>query len=219
MTSRGRWISWLSDGRSTAPHLRNLSGAISRQLMFGGLTPAEAEIAGLMLKGVALRDIARLRQTSETTIRQQAHGVYRKSGLSGRAELAAISSSRSSRIAWPRRPGSTRQLGNRAAAHGLPGTIDSSTEVAAAAESSRGRRQLAEAEGVLRCGRLAGGPGPPARCGASFRSSGTRRRELLPALMTARPRKVTSRFSIEALRAKDPISAQRTRRRHSAPCL
>ena len=42
-----------------------------------------------MLKGVALRDIARLRQTSETTIRQQAQGVYRKSGLSGRAELAA----------------------------------------------------------------------------------------------------------------------------------
>ena len=46
--------------------LEDLSGAISRQFDVWGLTPAEAEIAGLMLKGVALRDIARLRQTSET---------------------------------------------------------------------------------------------------------------------------------------------------------
>ena len=52
--------------------------------------PAEADIAGLMLKGVPLGDIARLRRTSEVTIRQQAQSVYRKSGLSGRAELAAF---------------------------------------------------------------------------------------------------------------------------------
>ena len=43
-----------------------------------------------MLKGVSARDIAHLRRTSEVTIRQQAQGVYRKSGLSGRAELAAF---------------------------------------------------------------------------------------------------------------------------------
>ena len=53
------------------------------------LSPAEADIAGLMLKGASLRDIARLRHTSETTIRQQAQGIYRKSGLSGRSEVAA----------------------------------------------------------------------------------------------------------------------------------
>ena len=68
---------------------RSRGSAIRRQFEAWGLTPAEADIAGLMLKGVSLRDIARLRHTSETTIRQQAQGVYRKSGLSGRAELAA----------------------------------------------------------------------------------------------------------------------------------
>jgi DNA-binding NarL/FixJ family response regulator len=42
-----------------------------------------------MLKGAALCEIATCRQTSETTIRQQAQAIYRKSGLSGRAELSA----------------------------------------------------------------------------------------------------------------------------------
>ena len=42
-----------------------------------------------MLKGLPLADIAVLRRTSEATIRQQAQGVYRKSGLANRAELAA----------------------------------------------------------------------------------------------------------------------------------
>lgn len=69
--------------------LDDVAEAIRRQFDAWDLTPAEADIAGLMLKGVGLRDIARLRHTSETTIRQQAQGVYRKSGLSGRAELAA----------------------------------------------------------------------------------------------------------------------------------
>ena len=70
--------------------LGDLAGAIRRQFDAWGLTPAEADIAGLMLKGVSLGDIARLRRTSEITIRQQAQGVYRKSGLSERAELAAF---------------------------------------------------------------------------------------------------------------------------------
>ena len=69
--------------------LDDLAAAIQRQFDAWALTRAEADIAGLMLKGVALRDIARLRQTSETTIRQQAQAIYRKSGLSGRAEFAA----------------------------------------------------------------------------------------------------------------------------------
>lgn len=73
----------------TRPVLEDLSAAIERQFAAWSLTRAEADIAGLMLKGVALRDIARLRQTSETTIRQQAQAVYRKSGLSGRAEFSA----------------------------------------------------------------------------------------------------------------------------------
>ena len=63
--------------------------AIADQFRVWGLTEAEMDVAGLMLKGAALKEIARARETSEATIRQQAQGVYRKSGLSGRAELSA----------------------------------------------------------------------------------------------------------------------------------
>jgi DNA-binding CsgD family transcriptional regulator len=74
---------------ASSAELADLGAAIQRQFDTWSLTPAEVDIAGLMLKGVALRDIAEVRRTSETTIRQQAQGIYRKSGLSGRAQLAA----------------------------------------------------------------------------------------------------------------------------------
>jgi DNA-binding CsgD family transcriptional regulator len=70
--------------------LDDLATAIGRQFDAWSLTAAERDIAGLMLKGVSLRDIAALRHTSEGTIRQQAQGVYQKSGLAGRRELAAF---------------------------------------------------------------------------------------------------------------------------------
>ena len=69
--------------------LDGLSHAIAHQFREWELTVAEAEIAALMLKGLPMRDIATLRRTAEATTRQQAQGVYRKSGLANRAELAA----------------------------------------------------------------------------------------------------------------------------------
>jgi DNA-binding CsgD family transcriptional regulator len=72
-----------------AAAIDDLAAAIRDQFAAWALTPAEADIAGLLLKGVSLRDIAALRRTSEATIRQQAQSVYRKSGLAGRRELAA----------------------------------------------------------------------------------------------------------------------------------
>lgn len=41
-------------------------------------------------KGLALKDVANLRSTSERTVRQQALAIYRKAGLAGRAELSAF---------------------------------------------------------------------------------------------------------------------------------
>ncbi len=67
----------------------DLSGAIADEFASWALTPAESEIAGLLLKGLSLKDIAVLRRTSEQTIRQQAQAIYRKSGLSNRSEFAA----------------------------------------------------------------------------------------------------------------------------------
>lgn len=66
-----------------------LGQAIEDQFRQWHLTGAEIDVAGLMLKGMSLKEIAIARDTSDATIRQQAQAIYRKSGLSGRAELAA----------------------------------------------------------------------------------------------------------------------------------
>lgn len=70
--------------------LRGLGEEISRQFEEWGLTPAECEIALLLLKGFGHKEIAALLDRSERTVRQHAVATYRKSGLSGRAELSAF---------------------------------------------------------------------------------------------------------------------------------
>lgn len=70
--------------------LRGLSDAIDQQFELWKLTETEQVIARLVLKGLSHKEIAALREASEATVRQQATAVYRKSGLAGRAELAAF---------------------------------------------------------------------------------------------------------------------------------
>lgn len=70
--------------------LRGLGAAIDRQFARWNLSAAEREVALLLLKGLSHREIAAARDTSERTVRQQSLAVYRKAGLSGRAELAAF---------------------------------------------------------------------------------------------------------------------------------
>jgi DNA-binding CsgD family transcriptional regulator len=70
--------------------MQGLAEAIAQQFGDWKLTPAEADIAGLLLKGASLREIAVLRRSSEATIRQQAQGIYRKSGQANRSEFAAF---------------------------------------------------------------------------------------------------------------------------------
>lgn len=70
--------------------LRGLGEEIDAQLRRWALTPAERETALLVLKGYGHKEIAQLLGKSERTVRQQAGAVYRKSGLGGRAELAAF---------------------------------------------------------------------------------------------------------------------------------
>ena len=69
--------------------LHGLAAAIDDQLARWGLTPAEREVALLLLKGKSHKAIAYETGRSERTIRQHAVTVYQKSGLAGRAELAA----------------------------------------------------------------------------------------------------------------------------------
>ena len=70
--------------------LQGLSRAIDLQLDAWRLTPAEREVAFLLLKGLSFKEVAGVRGVSERTVRQQALSVYHKSGLEGRAELAAF---------------------------------------------------------------------------------------------------------------------------------
>ncbi len=67
-----------------------IADSIASQLDRWRLTPAEKEVAQLLLKGLGHREIARLRHTSEKTVRQQAASVYQKADLGGRAELSAF---------------------------------------------------------------------------------------------------------------------------------
>ena len=70
--------------------LDGLGAAIDRQFRRWKLTPAEAEVGVLLLKGLSHKETAAVRSTSERTVREQARTLYRKAGLAGRSELAAF---------------------------------------------------------------------------------------------------------------------------------
>lgn len=70
--------------------LRGLGSAIDHQFTRWSLSPAEREVGLLLLKGLSHKEVASVRSTGETTIRQQALAIYRKSGLRSRAELSAF---------------------------------------------------------------------------------------------------------------------------------
>jgi DNA-binding NarL/FixJ family response regulator len=70
--------------------LRGLGEAIDRQFTRWALTAAEREVGLLMLKGLSHKEVAAARSTTETTIRQQALAIYRKSGLRNRSDLSAF---------------------------------------------------------------------------------------------------------------------------------
>ena len=63
---------------------------IDRQFRRWKLTPAEAEVAMLLLKGLSHKETAGVRGTSERTVREQARSLYKKGGLAGRSELSAF---------------------------------------------------------------------------------------------------------------------------------
>ncbi len=81
---RDRW-------RARATRLLDGLGAeIEVQFDRWSLTPTEKEVALLLLKGLGHKQAAAVMNRSERTVRQHAVVVYKKSGLSGRAELAAF---------------------------------------------------------------------------------------------------------------------------------
>jgi DNA-binding NarL/FixJ family response regulator len=78
---------WRGEARDL---LDGLGAALDRQFERWALSPAEKEVALLLLKGLSHKDIADVRTVTEATARQQARAVYKKAGLSGRNDLAAF---------------------------------------------------------------------------------------------------------------------------------
>jgi DNA-binding CsgD family transcriptional regulator len=70
--------------------LQGLGAALDRQFERWALSPAEKEVALLLLKGLSHKELAEVRAITEATARQQARAVYKKGGLSGRNDLAAF---------------------------------------------------------------------------------------------------------------------------------
>lgn len=80
-----------SDWKNEAQkYIEGLSQSIDHQLTKWNLTAAEKEVALLLLKGLSLKEVADIRETTEKTARVQSIAIYSKSGLSGRSELAAF---------------------------------------------------------------------------------------------------------------------------------
>ncbi|MCU7935088.1 MAG: helix-turn-helix transcriptional regulator [Candidatus Thiodiazotropha sp. (ex Dulcina madagascariensis)] len=85
-TARIEGLQWR---RGMSDLIKGLSHGIATQFAEWGLTAAEREVGLLILKGLSYKEIAIMRDVSEKTVRQQAHAIYRKAKLSGRAALSA----------------------------------------------------------------------------------------------------------------------------------
>lgn len=70
--------------------LAGVAAAIDRQFARWDLSPAEREVALLLLKGLSHKEVATVRGVGEATVRQQARGLYKKAGVEGRHDLAAF---------------------------------------------------------------------------------------------------------------------------------
>ena len=55
-----------------------------------GLTPSEEDVAMLMLKGLAIPEIAGVRGCAEGTVKSHLNGLYRKAGVSGRGAFLSL---------------------------------------------------------------------------------------------------------------------------------
>jgi DNA-binding CsgD family transcriptional regulator len=78
---------WRDEARDL---LKGLGAALDRQFERWALSPAEKEVALLLLKGLSHKEIAEVRTITEATARQQARAVYKKAGLTGRNDLSAF---------------------------------------------------------------------------------------------------------------------------------
>lgn len=77
--------------RDRAASLKQRIGeAVDLQFDLWHLSNAEKEVTRLVLKGLSNKEISEVRSASEQTVKQQINAVFKKSGLSSRAQLLAF---------------------------------------------------------------------------------------------------------------------------------
>lgn len=55
-----------------------------------GLTRSERDVAWFTIKGLSIAEVARLRGTSEGTVKAHSNAIYRKAGVTGRTQLLSL---------------------------------------------------------------------------------------------------------------------------------
>ena len=92
----GAMLVWRAFGdlRRAEARLERASGAfidlLNTRFDEWGLTAAERDVAMFAIKGLNVQDIARLRETSEGTVKAQTAAIYRKADVSGRPQLLSL---------------------------------------------------------------------------------------------------------------------------------
>lgn len=79
-----------AQGEALAVARGALAEVVARQFAAWRLTPAEADVGLLALKGLDIAEIAALRGAAAGTVRAQLARIYAKAGVSGRAQFAAF---------------------------------------------------------------------------------------------------------------------------------
>lgn len=77
--------------RETLHSLRNdFDSHVHAQFNEWSLTPSESDIALLLMRGLASKDIAELRNCTVGTVKVHSHNVFRKAGVTSRVELMSL---------------------------------------------------------------------------------------------------------------------------------
>ena len=90
----GEYRRMLHRNRRVEQRLDAATGAFARmmeeQFSRWGLTAAEHDVALMSVKGLSVGDIAALRQRATGTVKAQSAAIYRKAGVSNRAEMISV---------------------------------------------------------------------------------------------------------------------------------
>ena len=87
LETKNEYKAWREKSQAKAQEMRQL---IDQQFSLWQLSDSEKDVALLLIKGLSMKEIAEIRNTTEKTVRHQATNVYKKSELSGRQELEAF---------------------------------------------------------------------------------------------------------------------------------